>query len=102
MESSKYQGTLGKRLLKLEVENMEEGRVNRRQAFKRTLVKLIPWELTHASLVPIYFAEDPSVNLGIWIANSLIIIYIVTLVASGGKWTFQDKFAQTKVDFHKP
>lgn len=101
MESSKHQGTLGKQWLKLHVENLEGEKINHWQAVKRTFVRLLPWELTHVSLIPIYFAELPTVNVGIWIADFLILIYIFALVISGGKWTFQDKVAQTKVDFYK-
>jgi uncharacterized RDD family membrane protein YckC len=41
------QQTVGKRLLRLIVMNKEGSKININQALIRTLIKLLPWELTH-------------------------------------------------------
>ena len=50
-ESSEHQATLGKRLLKLRVTDTNQQPIGFWRAFIRTLIKLIPWELTHKIVV---------------------------------------------------
>ena len=47
-EASKYKATLGKRLMKLEVLNsVSKSRITIATSIKRTVLKLLPWELIH-------------------------------------------------------
>jgi uncharacterized RDD family membrane protein YckC len=60
-ERSAWQATPAKRLLGLRVISAEGGRPSTRQALLRTAVKLLPWELTHATLLlPVPIWSDPA------------------------------------------
>lgn len=50
MESSPWQATLGKRLLRIVVTDMDTQRLTFRHALARTWIKLLPWELIHVAL----------------------------------------------------
>src|SRR5207237_7393303 len=49
-ESSVHQATPGKHLLSLRVTDTDGQRIGHTQALLRTIVKLIPWEVTHLSI----------------------------------------------------
>ncbi|MBK6939568.1 MAG: RDD family protein [Planctomycetes bacterium] len=49
-ESSSWQATLGKRLLRIVVTDMDTQRLSFRHALVRTWIKLLPWELIHVAL----------------------------------------------------
>jgi uncharacterized RDD family membrane protein YckC len=51
LESSSRQATLGKRLLKIRVANLEEVRIRIARAFVRTLIKMLPWELVFVTVL---------------------------------------------------
>ncbi len=66
--------TVGKRRLGLRVESARGGRLTWGQAALRTVFKLLPWELTHATLLlptPIWF--DPNAGL----RPGLIAVYVL-------------------------
>jgi uncharacterized RDD family membrane protein YckC len=50
MESSRWQATIGKRVVGLRVMTMGGGRVGFPRSLLRNALKLIPWELAHACL----------------------------------------------------
>jgi uncharacterized RDD family membrane protein YckC len=91
--------TIGKKLLKLEVTEREGLRLTLRQAFVRTFVRLLPWELTHLIvLVPEpWWDADPANPQLVYIPNMLILLYIAVLAVSGGKRTLHDAAAGTRV-----
>ena len=49
-ESGPYQATLGKRLVGLKVSGLDGERLEFGTAFARTILKLVPWEMTHMAL----------------------------------------------------
>jgi hypothetical protein len=72
-------------------------RISKKKSFARTFVKLLPWEITHIGLIPIYFSKDPQSNIGLYIANGLIVIYLVYFITQKGKTAIHDIVSGTKV-----
>jgi uncharacterized RDD family membrane protein YckC len=96
-EKSARQSTIGKRLMRLRVTGNSNERISLKQSFTRTLVKLLPWEITHIGLVPIYFSANPQVNLFLYLANGLILVYIIYFIIKKGGTAIHDLLPGTKV-----
>lgn len=96
-EMSSRQSTIGKRFMHLRVTDKAGLRIGKKKSFVRTLVKLLPWEITHVSLLPIYFAEDPHLNIGLYVANGLIVIYLIYFITQKGTTAIHDIVSGTKV-----
>lgn len=102
-DSSRARGTLGKRLLGLCVVGRGGRRIGRRTALGRTALKLLPWELTHISIIvpnPLTLPGSemaPSQLAGLVAANALIVAYVVGLVALGGTRALHDLPFGTRV-----
>lgn len=102
-ESSRAQASLGKRLLGLRVVDGGGRRIRPARALARTALKLLPWELTHRSiLVPnpltLPGSEMAPVQLaGLIAANALIVLYVAALFALGGARALHDLPAGTRV-----
>ncbi len=96
-EMSARQSTIGKRLMHLKVIGNANEKISIKQSFTRTLVKLLPWEITHIGLVPIYFSVNPEVNLFLYLANGLIVIYIIYFIIKKGEVAIHDLLPGTKV-----
>lgn len=96
-EKSKRQSTPGKQILKLRVIKENGGRITGGQSFLRTGVKLLPWEITHVGLLSVYFAPHPTVGPALYLANGLMVIYIVYFVFRRGAYTLHDLVSKTKV-----
>lgn len=94
------QQTLGKRLLKLAVTNDEGSKVNLKQAFLRTFVKLLPWELTHIIILipePMWNVMEPKNSFLIYIPNFIMLLYIVILFMNKGVKGVHDYLPHTRV-----
>ena len=81
----------------LKVTGHSNARISKKKSFVRTLVKLLPWEITHIGLLPIYFSDDPQPTIGLYLANGLIIIYLVYFISQKGRTTIHDRASGTKV-----
>lgn len=99
LERSNF-STLGKHLFGLEVLNHNSGRISNKQSLIRTFIKLLPWEITHLSMLGIYFKNEPEVNIGFWIANSFIVIYLLVLFVDKGENSIHDRIVKTKIKFN--
>jgi uncharacterized RDD family membrane protein YckC len=101
MEASGWQATLGKRLLGLRVVDTRGKRIGYGRALLRTAVKLLPWELTHLSLmlpVPIWSeGASTSVRPGLIVANALLVVYIATALLTPRKQSVHDLVSGTTV-----
>jgi uncharacterized RDD family membrane protein YckC len=98
-ESSAYQATPGKRLLGLCVTDTDGKRIGFGRALLRTIVKLIPWELTHLSLflpTPIMDGQGGFLP-GLITANVLIVVYLAAITITAGKQGVHDLVARTMV-----
>jgi uncharacterized RDD family membrane protein YckC len=101
LEGSGWQASLGKRLLGLRVTDTMGNRIGFGRALLRTIVKLIPWEITHLSLMlptPIW-GESASTSLrpGLIVANALLVLYIAVAVLTPRKQSVHDLIAGTLV-----
>jgi len=99
-ESSSHQATFGKRLFGLQVMNKVGNRIGFGQAVLRTVIKLIPWELTHLSLmlpIPLWWDPQPGLRPGIVVVYILIGIYLVTMFLNKRRQSVHDLIAQTMV-----
>lgn len=98
LESKKGQ-TLGKKFLNIKVVNKEGQNIKTTQAIARTLVRLLPWELTHIIILipkPWWTATPESTYL-IYIPNALILIYMGYLFYKRGNKAIHDNYAKTEV-----
>lgn len=96
-ESSSRQSTFGKRIMKVRVITTDNHRISRSKSFQRTAVKLLPWELAHLGLLPIYFSDSPEISIGLYLSNALIIIYIIYFILHRGTKAIHDTLAGTIV-----
>ena len=101
MESSRRKATLGKRLLHLEVADAYGSRISLARSALRTLVKLIPWELTHLTLclpTPIFYeGSDDRLRPGFWFVYGLIGLYLAAAMMTRRKQSVHDLAAGTYV-----
>ncbi|MEM6738122.1 MAG: RDD family protein [Bacteroidota bacterium] len=94
----KKRGTLGKRLMKLEVVNNSTKNV-----FIRVLLKLLPWEIAHFGMhwSTHYYSQGIEAPNWVWLINILpqilVLIYLISLIYAKGTKTIYDRFAKTEV-----
>jgi uncharacterized RDD family membrane protein YckC len=100
-ESSKYQATFGKRLMKLKVVNSMGNRISFARALMRTCLKLLPtWELIHMSVLipkPLIYEKNPGIPVLLIAAYVFMILYFVVLAFSHGKRSVHDLIVRTEV-----
>ena len=99
-EMSPRQSTIGKRYMHLKVTDNTNLRISKKKSIVRTLFKLLPWEITHIGLIPIYFSKDPQIGIGLYLANGLIVIYVVYFIIQKGKTAIHDIASNTKVVYN--
>jgi uncharacterized RDD family membrane protein YckC len=93
--------TLGKRILELHARMTDGTRIGMARAFERTAIKMIPWELTHASaflLAPALGVFGALSWVGIGLAYALLIAYLVVAWRTSGRRSLHDVVAGTIVD----
>ncbi|HET6822897.1 MAG TPA: RDD family protein [Anaerolineales bacterium] len=73
-ESSASQATWGKRRLKLKVVDRNRNQIGIWRSLARTLLKFIPWELSHTLIWQIYFS--PQIE-SIWISYGFTLVYLL-------------------------
>jgi uncharacterized RDD family membrane protein YckC len=99
-ESSSRQATFGKRLFGLKVIHLDGNRIGFGQALLRTIIKLIPWELTHLSLmlpIPLWWDPHPGFRLGMVMVYILLGIYLAAMFVNKRRQSIHDLIAQTMV-----
>lgn len=98
-ESSRWQATWGKRVVGLHVETDSGAHVSFPRALWRNVLKLIPWELTHACLWRIpgwpFAPETPPlwVSVGLVLVWVIVAVYVVSLLLSRTGQTLYDRLA---------
>ena len=100
LESSSSQATWGKRKMGLRVIRTDGARLSRTRALSRTVLKFIPWELTHTLIWQIRFAPQepaPIVSAGFVLVWLLVGANIVSLMMSKTHQTLYDRLAETYV-----
>lgn len=99
-ESSTRQATWGKQRLKLKVTDRNGNRVSFWRALGRTLLKFIPWEISHTLVWQIYFSaqvESAWINYGFVLVHLLIGLNIISLVLTKTHQTLYDLLTNTYV-----
>jgi len=101
-ESSTRQATWGKQRLKLKVADLNGNRISFWRSFGRTLLKFVPWELSHTLIWQIYFSPQTDsawVNYGFAFVYLMIGLNIMSLVLTKTNQTLYDLFTSTYVIF---
>ncbi len=100
-ESSRWQATIGKRALRLQVTDVHGGRPPLRRTLVRAAVKFAPWELAHTGVWHVPgppFVSEPAVfSWGVWIAALLLALWWFASIWLGDGRTLYDRIAGTVV-----
>lgn len=99
-ESSQRQGTWGKGRLRLKVADRNGNRIGFWRSLGRTLVKFIPWELSHTLIWQIYFSPQQKaiwINYGFGLVYLLIGINVVSIFLTKKNQTLYDLITDTYV-----
>ncbi len=103
-EASAWQGTIGKRILRLRVTDPAGRRATLRRTLLRAAVKFMPWELAHTYVHQIISLSqsDPDLRLPRWIQLALVMSLVLAgwYVASlfmGSRRTPYDRISGTVV-----
>jgi uncharacterized RDD family membrane protein YckC len=105
MVRSGWQASLGKQLLGLRVADTLGNRIGFGRALLCTIIKLLPWEMTHLSLIlptPIW-SEGASANVrpGLIVANVPLVLYIAAAVLTPRRKSVHDLVVGTMVVHHR-
>ena len=99
-ESSPGQATWGKARLKLKVADHHGNRIDFWRSLGRTLLKFVPWEISHTLIWQIYFSPQTKsvwINYGFGLVYLLIGLNIVSLVMTKTHQTMYDLLTNTYV-----
>ena len=99
-ESSPSQATWGKQRLKLKVTDRDGNRIGIWRSLARTLLKFVPWELSHTLIWQIYFSpqiESAWINYGFTLVYLLIGLSIASLLLTKTHQTLYDLLTNTYV-----
>ena len=99
-ESSTRQATWGKQRLNLKVADRKGNRISFWRAFGRTLLKFVPWEISHTLIWQIYFSQQADsawITYGFALVYLLIGLNIITLVITKTHQTLYDLLTKTYV-----
>jgi hypothetical protein len=100
-DSSRFKGTLGKLLLRLEVTKNNK-RLDFRTAFFRAILKLLPWETAHMANnlpTPLWYVDKPGFRLGWFLVSYLLIVaYADSILVDGNGQSVYDRLLMTRVD----
>src|SRR5690606_7119092 len=95
-EKSEKQATLGKRLMSLKVQSGIGARISSKESLLRTAIKLLPWEIAHLGLLPVYKASgfqpeqgefEFKINIALYSSNVILIAYLIFFLVKKGKQT---------------
>jgi uncharacterized RDD family membrane protein YckC len=99
-ESSARQATWGKGRWGLKVADCDGNRIGFWRAFGRTLLKFVPWEISHTLIWQISFSPQMDtvwINYGFVLVYLLIGLNIISLVVTRTHQTFYDFLTNTNV-----
>ncbi len=99
-DSNRGKRTFGKRVLKLSVLDNENRKITFGKSFKRTLLKLAPWEIAHIGVIfptPMYFENEPDIRILTIVGILLFVVYIASILLNSDKQSIYDKLIGTKV-----
>jgi uncharacterized RDD family membrane protein YckC len=97
-EAGLKHATVGKRIMKIEIIGNP---LTTREIVLRNIIKFLPWEFAHAGVLWINYSKTPEIPLWIWVLlvvpQILVVIYIVSIVATKGSRSLYDIIAGTRV-----
>ncbi len=100
-ESSRWQATIGKRVLRLQVTDDHGGRPRLLRTLLRNAVKFSPWELAHTGVWHVpgtpFVSEPGAFSWGLWIAALLLALWWFASIWLGDGRTPYDRIAGTVV-----
>ncbi|MCG8347540.1 MAG: RDD family protein [Chloroflexales bacterium] len=99
-ESSSWQATPGKRLLRLKVTDLDGGRIGLGRALLRAIVLLIPFEVNHVVLFRADFTGSAPSGLtlgGFALVWLLLAVYLATALLNRRGQSIHDLVARTQV-----
>ncbi len=100
-ESSRWQATIGKRVLRLQVTDDHGGRPPLLRTLLRAAVKFAPWELAHTGVWHVpgtpFVSEPAAFSYGVWIAAMLLALWWFASIWLGDGRTPYDRIAGTVV-----
>lgn len=102
-EHSSWQATWGKRTMGLRVTDTQGGGLSLLRSFARSLLKFVPWELTHACLwrIPGWplapATPSPLITAGLVLVWVVVGAYLVSMLVSKQHQTLYDWIAGTVV-----
>ncbi len=102
-ESSSAQATWGKRRLGLKLVDGENQRSSFGRTLARELLKFLPWQVAHSSLVriPGWPSEPQDPTWGVWAgliaSQALALVYVVSLAIGSSRRTLYDRLCGTRV-----
>ncbi len=99
-ESSDRQATFGKRLFRLRVTGLADEPIGFIRALVRTIIKLIPWELAHFTVlvpVPWWSDPDPAPRLSLIVVYILLGLYLIPMFFTWQQRSVHDFLAGTVV-----
>ena len=99
-ESSKWQGTLGKRKMGIRVVDDEGRRIGIGRSTLRTAVKFLPWEVAHFGIWRLILPTDFSETTVFVILNAVnlaILLYLIIPLTNKNRKNIYDWVAGTKV-----
>jgi uncharacterized RDD family membrane protein YckC len=99
-ESSPWQATWGKHKMELRVIRTGGARLSIAHALGRTLLKFIPWELSHTLIWQLQFAQpesSPMISAGFVLVWILIGANLLSVLMSKTRQTIYDRLAGTYV-----
>ncbi|GGD60249.1 RDD family protein [Paenibacillus nasutitermitis] len=93
--------SIGKRKVGIQVVNKNNTSVSVKQMVYRTVLKFLPWELSHFLAYHLVYIGDGEVPFRYYLIGGLIyffiFVYIFTAIFTKEKRALYDKFARTKV-----
>jgi uncharacterized RDD family membrane protein YckC len=99
-DCSRRGATVGKRALSLHTESVDGQRVTLARAFLRTVVKMLPWETTHAAMF-LFAPAGQTLHLGNWVglgaSYALSFAYLFLAWRTQGRRSVYDLVADTLV-----
>ncbi len=100
-ESSRWQATIGKRVLRLQVKAYRGGRPPLLRTLLRAVAKFAPWELAHTGVWHVpgtpFVSEPAAFNYAIWITAMLLALWWFASLWLGDGRTPYDRIAGTMV-----
>jgi uncharacterized RDD family membrane protein YckC len=103
-EQSTWQATIGKRFFRLIVTDIGGSRIGFGRAMLRTIIKLLPWEVSHLTVnlpTSIMFDPEPKFRFGFWVVFALLVLYTALILLTRRRQSLHDLIAKTIVLYGK-